>query len=86
MSRPSRAPLQATQGYSASQEDDDVEAEAEPQSISSASRATADKQQPQPWQPWKLHGVKLQKHSGLDGKSVVSVGSQVPILMAIDGH
>ena len=39
-----------------------------------------------PWQPWKLHGVKLQKHSGLDGKSVVSVGSQVPILMAIDGR
>ena len=42
----------------------------------------------QPWQPWKLYGVKLQKHSGLDGKdkSVVSVGSQVPILMAIDGR
>ena len=44
-----------------------------------------------PWQPWKLHGVKLQKHSGLDGKDksvagVVSVGSQVPILMAIDGR
>ena len=45
-----------------------------------------DAQQPQPWQPWKFHGVKLQKHSGLDGKSVVSVGSQVPILMAIDGR
>jgi len=42
--------------------------------------------EPPPWQPWKLYGVKLQKHSGLDGKSVVSVGSQVPILMAIDGH
>ncbi len=43
------------------------------------------------WQPWKLYGVKLQKHSGLDGKDksvagVVSVGSQVPILMAIDGR
>ena len=45
--------------------------------------APADEQQPP---PWKLYGVKLQKHSGLDGKSVVSVGSQVPILMAIDGH
>jgi hypothetical protein len=54
--------------------------------LTAYSRAPADKQQPQPWQPWKLHGVKLQKHSGLDGKSVVSVGSQVPILMAIDGH
>jgi hypothetical protein len=42
--------------------------------------------EPPPWQPWKLYGVKLQKHSGLDGKSVISVGSQVPILMAIDGH
>ena len=42
---------------------------------------------PQP-QPWKLYGVKLQKHSGLEveDKSVVSVGSQVPILMAIDGR
>ena len=53
--------------------------------------ARADEQpppQPPHWQPWKLYGVKLQKHSGLDGKdkSVVSVGSQVPILMAIDGH
>ena len=44
--------------------------------------------QPPPWQPWKLYGVKLQKHSGgkVEDKSVVSVGSQVPILMAIDGH
>ena len=48
--------------------------------------ARADEQQPPHWQPWKLYGVKLQKHSGLYGKSVVSVGSQVPILMAIDGH
>ena len=40
------------------------------------------------WQPWKLYGVKLQKQSGLEveEKSVVSVGSQVPILMAIDGR
>ena len=53
------------------------------------SRAAANAQQPPHWQPWKLYGVKLQKHSGLDGKNVVSVGSvgsQVPILMAIDGH
>ena len=52
------------------------------------SRAAANAQQPPPWRPW-LYGVKLQKHSGLDGKSVVSVGSvgsQVPILMAIDGR
>ena len=48
--------------------------------------APADEQQPPPWQPWKLYGVKLQKHSGPDGKSVVSIGSQVPILMAIDCH
>jgi len=47
--------------------------------------APADEQQPP---PWKLYGVKLQKHSGgkVEDKSVVSVGSQVPILMAIDGH
>ncbi len=50
--------------------------------------ARADEPQPPPWQPWKLYGVKLQKHSGgkVEDKSVVSVGSQVPILMAIDGH
>ncbi len=48
--------------------------------------ARADAQQLPHWQPWKLYGVKLQKHSGLDVKSIVSVGSQVPILMAIDGH
>ena len=50
--------------------------------------ARADAQKPQDWQPWKLHGVKLQKHSGgkVEDKSVVSVSSQVPILMAIDGH
>jgi len=37
------------------------------------------------WPPWKLYGVKLQKNSGSEvkDKSVVSVGSQVPILMAI---
>ena len=51
--------------------------------------ARADAQQPPHWQPWKLYGVKLQKHSDLDGKDksvagVVSVGSQVPILMAMD--
>lgn len=40
------------------------------------------------WQPWKLYGVKLQKQSGLEveEKSVVSVGSQVPIMMAFDGR
>ena len=50
--------------------------------------ARDDEQPPPHWQPWKLHGVKLQKHSGseVEDKSVVSVGSQVPIRMAIDGH
>ena len=48
--------------------------------------ARADEPQQLPhWQPWKLYGVKLQKNSGSEvkDKSVVSVGSQVPILMAI---
>ena len=50
--------------------------------------ARADAQQLPHWQPWNLYGVKLQKHSGLavEGKSIVSISSQVPILMAIDGH